>query len=162
MDTLNPNPAGCGTRHHKNLAHLRGVSGAYLLQIDNQLYVGSSKNLRTRLVEWSRKFPGAKYQAIPAGNYRELEQRLLNKAKHKLISVKNINNVIAAPYQKKTKQKKIKPRGPGRKPERKITVSGVTRTLGEWCRLSGIEKGLFYARLHVGWTEQEAIKQRSR
>lgn len=70
---LNPNIPG--SRKHDGLKHLEGVSGLYVIWKAKQVYVGSTRNLRSRLRSHSKRFAGWEVTIqeldITAARYKE-------------------------------------------------------------------------------------------
>ncbi len=79
MKTLNPNKNG--SKRHDDLAHLDGESGVYVLYKRPNSYIGSTKDLRSRLRGHTKRFPGwySVYQRMPIGKARERERELIQK-----------------------------------------------------------------------------------
>lgn len=76
---LNPNKSG--SRRHDGLVHLHRVSGVYIIWKNKQVYIGSTRDLRTRLRYHSRRFAGWEYAYLryPIAEARNEEARLIRK-----------------------------------------------------------------------------------
>lgn len=79
MNHLNSNKPG--SRRHDGLKSLEGVSGVYVIYKKPESYIGSTKNLRSRLRSHVRRFPGwgYVYQRMPIEQARQREKELIAK-----------------------------------------------------------------------------------
>lgn len=155
MKRFNSNPTGA--RRHYNLEEYDGKPGVYILRTARGLYVGSSKNLRSRLRQWALLLPGHEFAAYPCTDYREAEQRMIDRIRARGHRVTNIVNAVRAkelprpPSLKNTLYPKPRHR-------RVVTVDGITKPFGHWCRETGISIELALVRIKQGgWSEQAAV-----
>jgi hypothetical protein len=170
----------------RNFGHIPSGPGAYLLYQNNKCYVGSSKNLRSRLrshlrgpmAEWEMRF-------FLDARYRLREQKIIEALLAEEVELVNVNAVCevlyGVPY--------VKPRNPESllsrcrvagvpygtayarllaggdpfvrpmKHLRMVTVRGKTKPMSQWCRETGISIELALARIKKGWPEAEAVSR---
>lgn len=87
---LNPNKPG--SRRHDNIKHLDGVSGLYIIWNAREVYVGSTRNLFSRLRSHSKRFAGWEVTIqeldITAARYKEAIyiRKLLASGKVKILN----------------------------------------------------------------------------
>ena len=171
----------------RDYGHIPSFPGAYLLHKDNKCYVGSSKNLRSRLRSHaSSRFADWEMRYFPDERYRLREQKIIEALLAENIELVNIRACCEVTYEVPY----IKPRNPrsllsrcrlaevsyatarsriknGNDPFvaptkhlRMVSVRGVDKPMSVWCRESGISIELALMRIRKGWTEADAVTRK--
>ena len=150
------------TRRHYDLDPFDGVSGVYSLHFEHGVYVGSSRDLRSRIRSWygltDNQFT---YKCFPTPDHRGTEDRLIRELRRRGVTLLNKVNAVGRPYQKRPRKSKPPKVLKGYHIWRYVTVDGVTKPMSVWCRETGISVELALVRIkQLGWTEQRAVTTR--
>lgn len=144
-------------RTHRDIAHLCGVSGVYVIFQPEGLYVGSSKNLRARLTNWRAILGPFKFKAYKHDEPRKAEQRVLKELRARGYVLLNKNDAVKQ-YVRHPKKKAAPKKKRGPKVRRFVTIDGVTKPMSVWCRETGISVECAGMRIkHLGWSEAAAV-----
>lgn len=90
------NPNNSGSRRHDNLNQFKGKSGVYLIWKNRQVYIGSTRDLRSRLRAHTSRFQGWEFavQELPIKQARLREEELIRKFSSKKFQLLNVNRVL--------------------------------------------------------------------
>jgi hypothetical protein len=138
--------------------------GIYAIRNQNSdnVYIGSAGNLRLRFTQWQGPCYGSWRALFPYGEpeettfsyevtpdvteARELERKIVREL------ARNPDSILLNTVIYKERLLHVTPRA-----RKKLTANGMTLTVGEWARETGIKRETISGRLNKGWSTDQCL-----